>query len=352
MKRYTVSVVGAGMGGMASIRAAVASPRFELVGVADLREEARAAVREQFPEVKTFTTAEEMFAAAPTDVVCVATYAPTHKPVTEAALALPLTGLLVEKPLAPTYAEGKALVAAVKARNLPLAVPHGLLVSPHVQEILGRVHSGHLGTLNLVEVECDKWDLMNAGIHWLNFFVTLIGDDPVTEVLCACDTSTRTYRDAMQVETVGVTYVQTRSGVRCVIQTGDHVTTMREGKGMIFRLVGTGGLVEFWAWESAYWLVDAEHPGGELIEVQPAPVSGHQAHLENLAAQMDAGVPDYSIPDSSLQALEVVEAAYLSHRQRCRVTLPLDSFTPPEPSTWDPGRPYSGSGGGRDGRKL
>lgn len=30
----------------------------------------------------------------------------------------------------------------------------------------------------------------------------------------------------------------------------------------------------------------------------------------------------------------------------------LASFVPPGASDWDPGKPYSGAGGGRDGRKL
>jgi len=71
-----------------------------------------------------------------------------------------------------------------------------------------------------------------------------------------------------------------------------------------------------------------------------------------LAGQIDAGQPDYTIPESSLAALELCEAAYLSSRHRCRIDLPLSSFKPPPPSDWQPGQPYSGTGGGRDGRKL
>ena len=65
-----------------------------------------------------------------------------------------------------------------------------------------------------------------------------------------------------------------------------------------------------------------------------------------------AFVPDYTVPESSLLALEVCEGAYVSSRQRCKVTLPVDQFVPPTPVDWDPGKPYSGQGGGRDGRKL
>jgi hypothetical protein len=51
-------------------------------------------------------------------------------------------------------------------------------------------------------------------------------------------------------------------------------------------------------------------------------------------------------------ALEIVEGAYLSSRHRCKVSFPLDNYAPPDETDWAPGIPYSGSGGGRDGRKL
>ncbi len=71
-----------------------------------------------------------------------------------------------------------------------------------------------------------------------------------------------------------------------------------------------------------------------------------------MAAMIDAGQPDYTIPESSLLALEVCEGAYVSSRHGCKVTFPVDQFVPPAPVDWDPGTPYSGRGGGRDGRKL
>lgn len=89
-----------------------------------------------------------------------------------------------------------------------------------------------------------------------------------------------------------------------------------------------------------------------MIEVSPGPRSGHQRHLEHMALEMDRGVPNYAVAESSLAALEVVEAAYLSCRHGCQVMLPLSTFVPPEPNDWEPGLPYSGQGGGRDGRKL
>ncbi len=352
MQKYTAAVVGGGSGGSLSIKALEASERYELVAVTDINEGVCRRLKEQYPSIRTFTSYEDMLRSAPTDIVCVSTWPPSHKEVTLAALRLPLRGILVEKPLADTARDGAELLAAVKRRNLPMATPHGLLALEHSREILDRVHRGEIGELKLVEIQCSGWDIINAGIHWLNFFVNLVPGDPMEHVMALCDASTRTYRDGMQVETIAVTYVQTKGGVRAVMNTGDRIDVNRDGKETLFRLVGTGGTIEFWGWEGSYLLTNPQFPEGRQFTSRRGAKSHHQIHLDALAEQMDAGRPDYGIPESSLAALELCEGAYLSSRHRCKVSLPLADFFPPESTGWDPGMPYSGSGGGRDGRKL
>lgn len=350
--KYTASVIGCGFGGAMSLDALVASDRFDLVAACDQSEEARATAGDRSPGIQTFASHAELFHASPADVVCVSTWAPSHRGIAEEALSLDLSGILVEKPLADTAADGGALLRAIRAEKLPVAVPHGLLVLDHTRQILDRVHGGEIGELKLVEIQCRGWDMINAGIHWLNFFVALTRREPVAHVIAQCDTSTRTYRDGMQVETFAVAYAETESGVRMVMNTGDEVNVNRDGKDTLFRILGTEGQIEFWAWESSYRIQNAEFPSGRLIEIDPDPRSIHQRHLELLADQMDSGTPDYTIAESSLQALELVEGAYLSSRTRSVVTFPLGEFTAPDLQGWDPGQPYSGRGGGRDGKIL
>jgi predicted dehydrogenase len=332
--------------------ALAASDRFELAAVADISKDVLARIRETYPQVATYGDHGDMFSEQELDVVCVATWPPTHREIVEDALDLSLDGILVEKPLADNWTDGLAIVDQVRARELPIAVPHGLLVADHGRQILEAVRQGRIGELRLVEIECSGWDIINAGIHWLNYVVVLAGGEQAAWVMAACDTRTRTYRDQMQVETAAVTYAQMRDGMRVVMHTGDEVEVSKEGVGTLFRLVGTEGVLEFYGWKSRYWLLNGAHPAGEVVKVSAGPRSGHQRHLEHLALQMDRGRPDYAVAESSLAALEMVEAAYLSCRHGCQVTLPLSTFAPPEPGDWVPGTPYSGRGGGRDGRKL
>jgi predicted dehydrogenase len=348
---YTASVVGAGSGGKLSLKALHDSDRYDLKAFADLSEETSSEICEMFPGIKAYASFEEMFQECPTDVVCVSTWPPSHLDVTREAVKLPLKGILVEKPLADTWEKGKEVLDLLRARDLPMVVPHGLLVANHVGEIVQRVQSGEIGSLKLIDIECTGWDIINAGIHWLNFVVHLVPEADFTSVMCLCDASTRTYRDAMQVETSAVTYLQAGNGLRVVMHTGDEIQVSEPGKGVLFRLVGSEGTIDFYGWLSEYRVMNAEHPAGERFEVEPDG-NRHQTHLENLADQIDRGITDYGVGKSSLKALELVEAAYLSSRCGCEVRLPLADFESPAPTGWDPGKPYSGKGGGRDGREL
>lgn len=347
----TAAVVGGGSGGKLSLNALRASARYHLVATADISAATREALAELYPGIRLYASHEEMFAASPTDVVCVSTWPPSHRPIVIDALKLPLRGILCEKPLGDTAAAGRAILEAIRAKGLPMAVPHGLLVARHTEQIRDRVLGGEIGELELVEIECSRWDIINAGIHWLDYFVTLTPGDPPAWVMALAEASTRTFRDGMEVETTAITYVQTVSGVRAVMHTGDEVLVRRPGKSVLFRLMGTAGTIEFWAWESAYRLTNAAHPNGHTFKVAPYPKAGHQRHLEAMADQIESGTPDYAIAGNSLTALELCEGAYLSSAHRCKVTLPLADFAPPPEPDWHPGQPYRGHGG-RDGRKL
>jgi predicted dehydrogenase len=352
MNKLTVSVVGGGAGGRLSLEAAACSEHYELVALADLRPKVGEELGRKYRGLQFFDDFREMFRTCPTDVVCVSTYPPSHEEVALEALKLPLKAILVEKPLGHCVASGRRILAAVKRRKLPMAIPHGLMVKRCSLEIIERTKNGEIGELKLIEIQSPAWDIINAGIHWMNFAVNLNGRLAAESVLAACDKTTRTFRDGMQVETVAVTYLQMTNGVRVVMQTGDTIRSNGRRDGVTFRIIGTAGQIEFWGWEPDYYLTNARHPEGILIAPEEQKTSLHQRHLENLLPMIAGGAPDYSLPQTSLDALEICEAAYLSARHGIEIRFPLEQFEIANPNEWEPGKPYSGQGGGRDGRQL
>ena len=348
----TAGVVGAGTGGMLSIRGLQASGRYRLVGVADTSEVARTRVAQEVPRVDVFPDAGALLAALRPEVVCVSTFAPSHGEIVEQALAAGAEGVLLEKPIAPSWQEGRRVLDLLADRRVPVVVPHGLLVHGASEEVLKAVAGGEIGDVEVIEIQCAGWDIINAGIHWLDFALAALGGDEVQRVLAACDVSSRTFRDGIEVETEAVTYAVTRSGARLVMQTGDDVRPAREGKGLVYRIYGSRGSIEFWGWEDGFWPRTTAARLGAGTVVMPADAApGHQVYLEMLADMMGAGEPRYEMAELSLRALEICEAAYLSARHHCAVDLPLAGFVPQAPPDWSPGLPYRGEGG-RNGRQL
>lgn len=353
METYSLAVIGCGFGGTLSMEAAFRSSRFELVAASDLREESRQAAAANFPGLRTFATVEEMMAACPAEVVCVSTYPPSHEELTLEVLRHQPRGLLVEKPLGHTTASGERLLGAIREAGLPVAVPHGLLTHRTGVAVLDHLRAGAIGKLRTFEMQCHSWDLMNAGIHWLQYFLTCLGEDAVTAVAASVDTSSQTYRDGLQVETNAYTIVETKNGVRGYFNTGDFVVCSDPGKDTFFRLVGDRGQIEFYGWEAGYRLVNRDHPDGTEVEAEPLAAPGHQGHLEALAAQIDHGTPDYRVAETSLEALRIIEAAYASDRSGRRIEYPFDpEASLPPPPQWEPGEPHRPEMGGRDGKLL
>jgi predicted dehydrogenase len=344
-------VVGAGTGGLLSARALQASERYELVGLADIRSDALGRAGSEFSGVGLFPHAASLLEATRPDVVCVSTFATSHAEVAEMAATAGVRGLLLEKPISEKWSSAEQVLDKLRKRGLPVVVPHGLLVRSGPEQLLARIRYGELGEVELVEIQCTGWDLMNSGIHWVNYALAVLGEDVIDWVICACDAHTQTFRDGLEVETDAVTYAGTRAGARVVMHTGDYVPLIRPDKGLVFRVIGSKGSAEFWGWEDRFWLRTPARPNGELVEVPSHPASAHQIYLEQLADMVIDQQPRYEAPELSLAALEVCEAAYMSNRHRCLVRLPLATFKPPPEVSWDPGAPYRGAGG-RNGREL
>jgi len=349
-----VLVVGAGSGGRLSIAAVVDDAGYELAGIADRSVEAAAAAASDLaPGTPTFTDVGQALADLRPDVVCVSTWAPSHREITERALAGGVRGLLVEKPLAGTMNDARAVLETLESQAVPVVVPHGLMSMPAPLHLLEEVRSGALGRLLNVQIDCTGWDLINAGIHWLQFAVACLGDDPVTIVECTADVSTRTYRDGFMVETAAVSTARTTSGVRIEVRTGDDIE-VASPTGTSIAFTGERGTAVYQPWEHEYRI---DTGAGENVVSRPpgAQPTGHRLYLRRLHEQIAAGTTDYAIPRQSLQALEIIRAAYLAAREGGTVTLPLpeDASAPTgSDEDWFPGEVHVPGSFGRDGRSL
>lgn len=97
-----------------------ATEDFRLTGVVTGSPERQAAVRQRFPDARLYATPDEAWQDE-FDVAVVATPDPTHVALARAALERSLA-VVVDKPLAPTAAEARQLIALAEERKLPLTV--------------------------------------------------------------------------------------------------------------------------------------------------------------------------------------------------------------------------------------
>ena len=144
MDRTRIAVVGAGLIGTAHMACARASSTCTLCAVVDPAPAARAAA--ESAGVPLFATLDALFAATDVDGVVLAT--PNRLHVEQALRCIDAgVGVLVEKPVADTVAEGERLAAAVAATRERVLVGHHRTHNPILRRAKALIDEGRLGRI-------------------------------------------------------------------------------------------------------------------------------------------------------------------------------------------------------------
>lgn len=174
-----IAVIGAGYWGPNLVRNALQSPSTRLRAVCDIDLAQAHAVAGSYSGVEVIDDLQAVLADPSVEAVAVATPAATHRDVAMAAIEAG-KHVLVEKPLASSYAEGLALVRAAEERGVVLMCDHTYCYTPAVQRIRELVHSGVLGEIQFIDsvrinlglVQQDVnvlWDLAPHDLSILDF---------------------------------------------------------------------------------------------------------------------------------------------------------------------------------------
>lgn len=314
----TASVIGCGHGGGLSLDAVSRSNDYALIAAADPSAGARKRVADRFADLRLFADFRDMLAECRTDVVCVASPAPSHAPIAHAVIEQGVRGLLLEKPLACDVSTAEALLREFRDATCPVVVPHGLLVLPAAQEIKVRIRRGDVGQIVSVDVQ-NTVDLLNAGIHWLAYLVDVFDNNKPRTTSAEFDVSGHVVSDGVQVESGGVTRIELESGLCIDLHSGcktdptSEVLPRAEQRGALFRVTGSKGVIEFSAWAGSYWIKVGKSDGEFVKRALPAGLSYHQIFLEQLAQNIAIGKPDFGSAELSLAALRLIETAYHQH---------------------------------------
>jgi predicted dehydrogenase len=154
-----VGVAGLGYWGPNLIRSLHDIPEAEPAWMCDLRPEALAAVGRRYPAVRRTHDLDEMLADDRLDAVAVVTPVGTHYDLAMRALEAG-KHVYVEKPLASSSDEARALVRTAFERRLVLMPGHTFLYSPPVIRIRDLIRSGELGDIYFISMS-----RVNLGLH-------------------------------------------------------------------------------------------------------------------------------------------------------------------------------------------
>src|SRR5215813_6898226 len=178
-----VAVVGAGSWGKNLVR------NFHALGalrvVCDKNAQSLAAVRAQYTDIRTTPAFAEVLADPAVEGVVIATPAALHGALARQAL-LAGKDVLVEKPLALTEAEGRAVVQLAEQRGRVLMVGHWLWYHPAVLKLKELISQGALGRLqylysqrlSLGRIRREENILWSFAPHDISVMLGLVGEDP------------------------------------------------------------------------------------------------------------------------------------------------------------------------------
>lgn len=174
-----VAVVGAGYWGPNLVRNFQGSEAFRLRWMCDVRIDRARRALGRYSTVTATDDYAQVLADPEVSAVAIATPAATHRALAMAALEAG-KHVLVEKPLAAGYAEGRELVEEAERRGLVLMCDHTYCYTPAVSFIRELIHSGALGdvhyldsvriNLGLVQPDVDVlWDLAPHDLSILDY---------------------------------------------------------------------------------------------------------------------------------------------------------------------------------------
>lgn len=180
-----IAVIGAGGWGKNHVRNYAVIPDADLRYICDYDDQARKAMAAAYPSVSVVPAVDGVLEDATVSAVVVATHAPSHFEVAEAALRAN-KDVFVEKPLCLSGAQAASLCRLAEGNGRILMVGHLLLYHPAVEQLKGLIDNGDLGDVlyiyaqrvNLGVVRQDEnawWSLAPHDISVANY---LLGASP------------------------------------------------------------------------------------------------------------------------------------------------------------------------------
>jgi predicted dehydrogenase len=323
--RYRTVLVGCGGRGRSHALGLLAnSRRFELTAVCDQESSRAKALAEELSVPRIFTDADAMLASERADVLCFATQPAVRSRLVELGIRHGVRAIALEKPLALSLEEARAITSACDIAGVRAVVCHQLRHAEHFRRVKAIAADGGLGRIRLLHATA-RPSMLRVGTHLVDLMLWLAGASRATAVSGHAD-GVLAYAEDHPCPDHVAGIVELDSGARGVLEIGcrapRHLTDEGFWGDVAVTLWGTHGharVVLGGGWEAV------TRDAARVRQSGPADSSPQEAtHLALLADWLDDGRRVHpSNVTASLHGLEVLLGIAWSSLSRRRVALPL-----------------------------
>jgi len=162
------AIIGTGMMGQEHIRNLAVLGDIEVTAISDTDPGMRAAGSALAPTARVFDDHRALLAADNVDAVVIATPNYTHRAIMEDALATDKP-VLIEKPLATTIEDARAIVRLAEARRAPVWVAMEYRYMPPVARLINEVRDGAIGRLHMLTIREHRFPFLDKVGNWNRF---------------------------------------------------------------------------------------------------------------------------------------------------------------------------------------
>jgi predicted dehydrogenase len=333
MEKTKIGIIG--LGGIAQL---VHLPNFTkmsnviVTSVSEINKNRLNTIADKFNIPERYVDYKELLEKSDIDAVIIATPTSTHKEVAIACLKAK-KDILVEKPLARTYAEAKPIVDAAKKNKKKIMVGMNLRFRPDAMILRSILNSGELGDPFYIKCtwvrrqsSTEKWFtqkvesgggvIIDLGISLLDLSLWLLDYPPVESVSTQCF-----YQNIKNVEDTAISFLRCKGSPVISIENSWSMQVEKD----IFNLIvygtkGTASLNPFRVYKKLE---------EQFIDLTPSQTENalsafkksYQNELKSFIGAVRGLNPIVSSGDEALSRMKVVDAMYQSAKQKTEIKI-------------------------------
>jgi len=299
-----------------------ATGKCEIVALADLvADNAKAFADVHGPKAAIYSDYQEMLAKEKLDIVSISTWPHLHAPMVIAAANAKVRAIHFEKPVAPTWGECKAMMAAAEANGVQLTFNHQRRFGKPFRQGKALLDSGRIGQLERIEATCDN--MYDWGTHWFDMACYFNNETDAEWVLGQIDLRDPQTVFGVAIERHGVSLTKFKNGVTLLMSTG-----YQAGPRFGLRMIGTDGIIDVGVNDKLHLRVKGKGDADWVNMPETENLHGEECVKRGIADVVDALLtgrrPELSAYNA-MRATELIFATYESSRSHRRIDLPLQS---------------------------